>query len=256
MLRKRLLLLVILTLSIAGANGFAQTITLSIKNASIEKVFPLIEKQAGVRFFYKQELLRMANKVTFKLKKGTLKEALDLCFKGQPFLYEIIGSTIVLKEKAAVHFSSTVENKEVLPVSFTVRGEVVTTGGTPVEGATVKVKGTNKAVASNRYGKFTILIDKKNTVLQITSAVIESVEVSITTNTELRVVVREKISELDLVQIIGYGQTTKRFNTGNVATVHSQEIEKQPVNNILAALEGRVAGLVITQKNRTYRWGI
>ncbi len=50
-------------------------------------------------------------------------------------------------------------------------------------------------------------------------------------------------SKLDEVQIIAYGNTTRRLNTGNVTTIKSDVIEKQPVNNPLLALSGRVPGL-------------
>ena len=49
------------------------------------------------------------------------------------------------------------------------------------------------------------------------------------------------------MQIIAYGTTTKRLSTGNVSTVKAEDIEKQPVNNPLLALQGRVPGLFITQ---------
>jgi hypothetical protein len=55
------------------------------------------------------------------------------------------------------------------------------------------------------------------------------------------------VTWLDDVQIIGYGQTTRRLNTGNVITIKSDKIEKQPVTNILAALEGHVPGLIVSQ---------
>ncbi len=41
-------------------------------------------------------------------------------------------------------------------------------------------------------------------------------------------------------------KNTQRFQTGNVASVKAADIEKQPVNNPLLALQGRVPGLVIT----------
>ncbi len=56
-------------------------------------------------------------------------------------------------------------------------------------------------------------------------------------------------SKLDEVQIVAYGKNTQRFQTGNVATVTSKELKKQPVNNPLLALQGRVPGLFITQSN-------
>jgi TonB-linked SusC/RagA family outer membrane protein len=49
--------------------------------------------------------------------------------------------------------------------------------------------------------------------------------------------------------VIAYGTVTKRFNTGNVATVKAEEISRQPVTNLLDALSGLVPGLLITQQN-------
>ena len=54
-------------------------------------------------------------------------------------------------------------------------------------------------------------------------------------------------NELDKVVVQAYGTTTQRLATGNIATVTASEIERQPVMNPLAALQGRVAGLVIQQ---------
>jgi TonB-linked SusC/RagA family outer membrane protein len=64
---------------------------------------------------------------------------------------------------------------------------------------------------------------------------------------DLLVNLKTKTSQLDDVQIIAYGTTTRRLNTGNVSTVGSQEISEQPVASPLEALEGRVPGLFIAQ---------
>jgi TonB-linked SusC/RagA family outer membrane protein len=44
---------------------------------------------------------------------------------------------------------------------------------------------------------------------------------------------------------MAYGETTKRLNTGNISKVSAQEIERQPVSNPLAAMQGRVPGMTI-----------
>jgi len=49
----------------------------------------------------------------------------------------------------------------------------------------------------------------------------------------------------DETQVYVYAKTTQCFNTGNVATVTREDMEKQPVVNPLLALEGRVPGLNI-----------
>jgi TonB-linked SusC/RagA family outer membrane protein len=47
--------------------------------------------------------------------------------------------------------------------------------------------------------------------------------------------------------VIAYGITTKRLNTGNVSTVTAEDLSRQPVFNVLQALEGRVPGMTVTQ---------
>ncbi|MBO9573908.1 MAG: TonB-dependent receptor plug domain-containing protein, partial [Chitinophagaceae bacterium] len=66
-------------------------------------------------------------------------------------------------------------------------------------------------------------------------------------NTQLNIALDRSVSELDEVQYIAYGTTSKRFNVGNTATVKGEVIEKQPVTNPLFALQGRVPGLLVTQ---------
>jgi TonB-linked SusC/RagA family outer membrane protein len=54
-------------------------------------------------------------------------------------------------------------------------------------------------------------------------------------------------SPLDDVQIIAYGTTSKRLNTSSTVTVKGETLNNAPVANPLMALEGRAAGVVITQ---------
>ncbi len=42
-------------------------------------------------------------------------------------------------------------------------------------------------------------------------------------------------SKLDEVQVIAYGTSSQRFQTGNVTTVQAKDIERQPMNNPLLA---------------------
>src|SRR5882757_6085882 len=57
------------------------------------------------------------------------------------------------------------------------------------------------------------------------------------------------VRQLDETVVTGYGPITQRQNTGDITIVDANIIGVQPVSNPLAALEGRVPGLVITQIN-------
>src|SRR5207302_914120 len=83
--------------------------------------------------------------------------------------------------------------------------------------------------------------------LVFTSTNVETFEIKVNGKTDLAINLKTKVSKLDEVQVIAYGQTTQRLSTGNIITVKAADIEKQPVSNPLLALEGRVPGLFITQ---------
>jgi TonB-linked SusC/RagA family outer membrane protein len=89
----------------------------------------------------------------------------------------------------------------------------------------------------------------ENAVLEISYVGFETQLVSLQGKSALAISLNPKNNSLDEMQIIAYGTTTKRLNTGNVSTVKARDIETQPINNPLLALEGRVPGLFITQSS-------
>ncbi|OQP47884.1 hypothetical protein A4R26_31690 [Niastella populi] len=130
-----------------------------------------------------------------------------------------------------------------------IKGRVVDENGKPVPGVTVAVKGTNKQTITNEKGEFTLAGVEATATLTFSSINMEPFSLNVSGQSEIIAKLKTKTSELDEVQIIAYGQTTKRFQTGNVSTVKAADIEKQPVQNPLLALQGRVPGLVVTQNS-------
>ena len=85
-----------------SAKGYSQQkITLSEKNAPLEKIFKEIKKQTGYDFMliYNPQMLKDAQKVTINVQDADLKAALDLCFANQPLIYTIVNKTIVVQKK-------------------------------------------------------------------------------------------------------------------------------------------------------------
>ncbi|HEX9512826.1 MAG TPA: SusC/RagA family TonB-linked outer membrane protein, partial [Puia sp.] len=116
---------------------------------------------------------------------------------------------------------------------------------------TVTIKKLGKSGTTNEKGEFVLQNVPNGTYTveisyvgyeKFTSEIVAS-DNTMMVNAELK----KSTNRLDEVQVIAYGTTTERFNTGNVSVVKAEDIEKQPVNNPLLALEGRVPGLVITQ---------
>jgi TonB-linked SusC/RagA family outer membrane protein len=222
-----------------SAKGVTQTVSLSEKSSPLIKVMKEIEQQTGYAFFYKNQWLTQAKRVTIQAENIPLQQALELCFKDQPFTYLISGKNISIKPKP--------NEKPVDKKNIEVSGKIMDKEGNPLTGANIKVKGTDKGTTTNADGFFSLKDINDDAVLEISYVGFETQLIYLKGRSYFAVNLNPKSSLLDEMQIIAYGTTTKRLNTGNVSTVKSTDIEKQPVNNPLLALEGRVPGMVITQ---------
>jgi len=77
----------------------AQTISLNKKRMTAEKVITAIQEQSGYNLLYSSGLVEEGNKADISFEKVTLNEALDAAVSNQPYTYELIGKTIVLKSR-------------------------------------------------------------------------------------------------------------------------------------------------------------
>jgi len=227
----------------AAAAGYGQKVTISEKDAPVEKIFGLIRKQTGFQFLYANQVLAQARKVTIQVKNAELEDVLAATFQGQPFEYHIKDKTIIVRMRPAPQAAAAVVQQPPIDV----RGRVVNAQGEPVAGATVTVEGSKKSTVTNANGEFTFTGISENAVLQISHVQYEGEAIVLNGRSTVNATLQVKVSSLDEMQVIAYGTTTKRLNTGNVATVKASDIEKQPVNNPLLALQGRVPGLTVTQ---------
>ncbi len=231
-----------------SARGLSQSVTFSGKNVSLEKVFSVIKQQTGYTFFYRPDLLKQDNKLSLEIRNLSLTQALDYCFKDQPFTYSITGQIITLEPKPQPKLVSYISN-EVQPDTTlpSVSGIVKDTAGASLAGASVKIRGTSQGTSTNTRGEFTLKA-KPGDMLVFSHVGFVDQQIRITDN-NIMVVLRSTNSVLDEVQVIAYGTTTARLSTANVSTVRAEDIAKQPVTNPLLALQGRVPGMLITQRS-------
>lgn len=228
------------------ADGLSQTVTFSGSNVPLEKVMNAIKEQTGYIFFYKENIWSVARPVDLNVRGAKLEEVLNLVFKQQPLNYTIEETTIIISKATAPVGSPQPINPPAAPRAV-LKGRVLTKEKEPLISANVLNKRTGKGTTTDVNGYFTLTDVNLEDLLIISYTGYVSQSINVNELTPLVVVLEAAANELDQVVMQGYGQTTRRFSTGNIAKVTSEEIVKQPVLNPLQALQGRVAGLVITQ---------
>src|SRR5258708_6895676 len=241
-----LLLTAILQVS---ARTSAQTVTYSGKAVPLTTVFSAIKKQTGYLFFYRNEDLAGAGTVTLQLRNAPLREALEQVLAGQPLSFAIQGNTIfiTLKPPPPPPVAQPIGG---MARPSGIHGRVMDSLGTPLSGASVMIKGTKRGTTTDARGDFEIkgVTDNVTLVISFTSYATKEYKVKDLTN-RFYIMMSRSNSPLDDVQVIAYGTNTRRFSVGSVSTVTSEEIEKQPVTNVLLALQGRVPGLTVNLSN-------
>src|SRR5690606_33815209 len=129
-------------------------------------------------------------------------------------------------------------------------GVVKDAGGTPMEGVTVWQQNTDNGTQTNETGRYS---------LQITGGITVTFEyLGYKTQTfkpagnVLNVTLQPDDDMLDEVVInAGYYSVKDKERTGSISKITSKEIGQQPVANPLAAMQGRMAGVNITQSSGT-----
>ena len=128
----------------------------------------------------------------------------------------------------------------------TVRGKILNSGSQPVNGASVTVKGSSTGVSSDADGNFQISAPSYAT-LQITSVGYAEQEVLINGRTTINVSLTQSQKGLNEVVVVGYGTQRKEAVTGSVASISGDKIREVPAPNISQSLQGRLAGIQISQ---------
>ena len=238
----------------APLNWQLPRITMSFKNTPLTKVLTEIEKQSKYGVFYNSELIKPAVRVDVSVKDMPLDAALNECLAGQPFSYKIDETSkhiVIVRKQAGVSSNITNNDRSPSDTTITVAGRVrASQTGEALPGVTVLVKGTGKGTVTNERGEFVLRDIPATIILVFRSIGYIAEEVSLPGQfSNISVVMKEATSELDKIVVQGYGTTSKRFIAGNIATVTAEDIEKRPVMNVLHVLQGKVAGLEVTQLN-------
>lgn len=121
----------------------------------------------------------------------------------------------------------------------------------PLTGATISVIGKPTATVSDNFGKYTVNALPSD-VLMISYIGFRTIEIPVDGRTKIDADLREDATTLKEVTInAGYYSVKEKERTGSIARITSKDIERQPVANVLATMQGRMAGVEIIQDTGT-----
>ncbi|MGN6510234.1 MAG: SusC/RagA family TonB-linked outer membrane protein [Chitinophaga sp.] len=246
---KLIFLLTVVATFETSASGWAQTVTLSVRNAKLEKVFLEMRRQTGRQFVFNSQMLDKAARVTFSVKEVPLEQALKLSLEGQPLTYAIVDNNVVIRP--AVITASVAPAPEIAAIGVT--GVVKSRDGTPLAGVSILVKGTSQGTVTDVNGRFELKNVKENSVLlfRFIGFAVKEVQLS-SASANLNVVLEETENKMSEVVVTGYQNVDRKLFTGAATKVSAKDAERNGVPDISRMLEGQVAGVSVQNVSGTF----
>ncbi len=243
-------------------DNFAQVldkkITITLKEVPIEEALDAVGSAAGVKFFYSIDQLNVKDKLTLNAVNRSLREILEELLSPYHVKYKVhekkLEITLKREDPAARSGLEVPETGERLVFASSGAAPATITGTVtdaatqqPMAGVNIVIKGSTEGTTTDSQGAFNINAEQ-NDILVFSFIGYRTFETTVGEQMVIDVALEEDVKNLKEVEInAGYYKTTREFQTGNISSIRSQEIEKQPVASFLAALQGRIPGLEVTQ---------
>jgi TonB-linked SusC/RagA family outer membrane protein len=247
-----------------SANVSSQTVTLTGKNLSLQKIFSEVKKQTGFIVFANRELLENTKPVSIDANRMPLQEFMNRALGGQSLSFIVEDKTIVLMRKLTVIERTT---DSVMAREVTISGQLIDgESKEPINGASISVKNSKQGTTTSASGQFTLSNVPESAIIVISSVGFTPLEVPVSQLVAIpsdgtlplgdNAVLRSGASftfqlkalpaALNEVVVLAFGQAKRRDLTGSVSTLSGKAISQQHVSTVSRALEGMVSGVQLS----------
>lgn len=251
--RKRFFLLSMYLLLITVSHGqvLKNQVDIKFSNTTLEKALKTIESKAAVRFVFNDSHMKSSLRVNGAY-QGSLESVINQILHPYQLEFNFIDNQYIVLQQRKVGETPSAPKPTSATVNqngFVQSGTVTDENGNPLVGVVVTVRRTDNIVQTNERGYFNIGVVDDSYTLEFRYLGYKTATQKSQRNLILKVQLDPDLSNLDEVIVIGYGTTTRRNSTGASVTVKGEDIINTPTSNFANALQGRAAGVQITQGN-------
>jgi TonB-linked SusC/RagA family outer membrane protein len=132
---------------------------------------------------------------------------------------------------------------------ITIMGVVKDDTGEGLIGATILVKNTGIGTVTNLDGEFRVNVNSKKDTLTFSSIGFVTQTVPLAGRSTLEIDMQNDILGLQEVVVTGYGEIRKSDLTSAISSLDTRSIKDLPLNNAAQAIQGRLAGVTVTQSS-------
>ncbi|MDO7848536.1 SusC/RagA family TonB-linked outer membrane protein [Hymenobacter sp. M29] len=234
----------------AGASQSPQSAPAQPASQSLKSVLEELKATHGIQFFYSDQLVEGKSLPAARPTFSTWQEELQYVLTQSQLRYEkVADNTYVISPVPAAPAQPQAVSGPVVTAAapIPVSGRVTQANGEGLPGVTVVVKGSTTGTSTDINGNFTLTAPEGSTL--VFSFVGFTTQEVAATAAPLAVVLRGDTQALNEVVVVGYGTQRREDVTGAIASVTEQEIKTQPVTGLDQAMQGRAAGVQVSQNS-------
>ncbi len=242
------LLSVMTAAPLRGQEESIENIYVSIANnpGSLESILGEIHAKTGFEFVYDKKYLDEFI-IELTTKRASLANILRDISRQSGLQFRRINDNIIVKKLEPAGKGKAVTEVIKAGQEFAVTGKVTDENGEPLPGATVLEKGTANGTVTDVEGRYTLTVTNENAVLSISFVGYATEELAVNGRARIDVAMVPDIEALQEIIVVGYGTQRRSDITGTVASLDETRLQNIPNQNVAQALQGSIAGVVITQ---------
>lgn len=240
-------ILLLASLMHVSAATLGQGITIRRSQASITTLLKEIRKQSGFDVYYDGKIIPEDRRINISIVNASVDDALKTVLNGMPLYYEISNKNITIKKKEVTF---PIPGSDNLPVVIDVSGFVRDKNGRALSGATIRIKGSSKAVTAGANGEFLLEDLDENAILIISylgyapqEIAVKGIVMPLQISLEIQ---NSKLREIEVTYNTGY-QTISRERSAGAFSKPDLDVINRRTNsmNILQRLDGLIPGLTV-----------
>ncbi len=235
------ILLTIGLLSVRATNVKGQDLnrqmSFSVGRESLSSAIKRLQTQSGLGFAYDEQYLGLSRKTTLPgdFSNQSLSDILTALLQNTDISFKEEGGNILLYK---VEYGR-------------ITGKVVDETGSPLPGASVMLTGTNLGTTTDSNGNFVLSVPEGTYTVTVSFIGFKKLEYPDIKVTSKPYILNVNMAGAGLLKevTVSYGKQRQRDITGSLAVVSGNDLLDKPDNQFAQELQGKVAGVEITQNN-------
>lgn len=226
-------------------------ITVSADNKEIKLILHNIQKQTGIKFIYGSKAIKAQRKVSVNMEDQKLIQFIESVLFPLNIGFKIVDDQILLypekhQRSPGQNMMADFESRLAEKPDRIVTGNITDDKGSPLDGVTISVKGTQRGTTTNKAGYFAVELKEGENTLIVSSTGFETVEILIGTESTYKIALKTSVNVLNDVVVVGYGSQKKSDVTGSMISLKPADFNKGVVLTPQQLMQGRAAGVNVT----------